>query len=125
MAKNRQTKTGRETSIEGGILFFEDAAQCDIDGPHMAGIIGDGYTNTIRVISLGVAWYQNVWLGPGATIKEDIDVQMTLRREIRSGRGYWYAYRRVHGKLFKRFVGDDESINQTRLLAIAQKMPSL
>ena len=125
MAKNRQTKTGRETSIEGGLLFFEDAMQCDIDTPKMAQIIGDGYTNTIRVISLGVAWYQDVWLAPGATHREDIDVQMTLRREIRSGRGYWYAYRRVHGKLFKRFVGDDEAVNQRRILEVAQKMPSL
>ncbi|MBZ0284046.1 MAG: hypothetical protein K8L97_25120 [Anaerolineae bacterium] len=51
-------------------------------------------------------------------------MQMTLRREIRSGRGHWYAYRRVFGKLHKRYVGTDDLISQMKLLEVAQKMPS-
>jgi hypothetical protein len=120
----RSTKTGTETSIKDGVLFFEDARQCHIDDDAFPEIIGDGYTKTIRVISLSSEWIRNVWLDNGIKVKEDIDVGMTLRREIRSGRGYWYAYRRVFGKLHKCFVGTDENVTQTRLLDIAKAMPS-
>lgn len=121
----RQTKTGRDASIVDGILYFEDARQCAVDDEQFKDIIGDGYTNSIRLVSLASNWVQNVWLDYNVKIQETIKFEMTLRREIRSGRGHWYAYRRVATKLHKRYVGTDENINQERLLAIAQKMPSL
>lgn len=125
MKKPRKTPVRSESSIVDGVLYFEDARQCDVDSDAMKEIIGDGYTNAIRVVSLDTNWYQTIWLGYDVKIKEDINVQMTLRRETRSGRGHWYAYRRVARKLYKRYVGTDDNINQKRLLEIAQKMPSL
>lgn len=121
----RTTKTGRETVIVNGDLFFEDARQCHIDDETMKDIIGDGYTNAIRVMSLNYDWEQTVWLTYETKIVEQINVEMTLRREIRWNRGHWYAYRRVAGKLHKRYVGTDDAINQSRLLEVARKMPSL
>lgn len=121
----RKTKTGYETSIVDGNLYFEDAKQCEVDDAVFRDIIGDGYTKSIRVISLDRNWIQKVWVTYDAHIVETINVEMTLRREIRSGAGHWYAYRRVHKVLHKRYVGTDEKINQERLLEVAQKLPSL
>ena len=123
--KKRVTKTGRETVIIGGSLFFEDARQCHIDDDNMKDVIGDGYCNSIRLESLYTNWIEKVWLDYQVVIIDEINVQMTLRREIRHNRGHWYAYRRVATKLHKRYVGTDDAINQKRLLEIAQKMPSL
>lgn len=125
MRKLRMTKTGYDTSISGGKLYFEDALQCPVDSSQFAEIIGDGYTNTIRVESLSARWIETAWVTYDAKVKSEINVQMTLRREVRSGRGYWYAYRRVLGKLHKRYVGQDEQITEELLLKIAQKMPSV
>lgn len=125
MKPPRMTKTGYETCIMGGTLFFEDAAQCPVDSPQFAEIIGDGYTNAIRLFSLSKGWYEREWMSEVGFVNYDINVQMTLRREVRSGKGYWYAYRRVLGKLYKRYVGQDEEITEKRLLTIAQKMPSV
>lgn len=125
MAKRRQTKTGLETMIFNGSLYFEDAIQCPVDDPRFAEIIGDGYTNAIRLESLSARWIETSYVTVDAKITSDINMQMTLRREVRSGRGYWYAYRRVLGKLHKRYVGQDEEITEELLLKIAQKMPSV
>lgn len=125
MKKIRLTKVGYETSIMGGSLYFEDAEQCPVDSSQFAEIIGDGYTTSIRLVSLSARWIETAWVTMDTKVKSDVNVQMTLRREIRSGRGYWYAYRRVLGKLYKRYVGQDEEINEDLLLKIAQKMPSV
>lgn len=121
--KTRQTKTAGEASIIGGALYFEDARQCAVDDERFGDIIGDGYTRAIRVVSLDREWYQNVWIDLHSKVREDINVQMTLRREIRSGRGHWYAYRRFAGTLHKRYVGDDQNITQGRLLDVARALP--
>lgn len=121
----RKTKTGLETSIVDGVLYFEDCRQCRVDDVVFISIIGDGYTKSIRLISLDRNWIQKVWVTSDASITENINVEMTLRREIRSGAGHWYAYRRVHGTLHKRYVGTDEKLNQERLLEVAQNLPSL
>ena len=123
--KPRITKTGTDTMILRGDLYFEDCRQCAVNDEVFKEIIGDGYTKSIRVISLDTQWLLNVHLSPGVKITEQINMEMTLRRELRSERGHWYAYRRVAGTLYKRYVGTDDAITQERLLAIAQKMPSL
>lgn len=121
----RKTKSGSIASIVNGNLYFEDVRQCPVDDPRFAEIVGDGYTNSIRLVSLDSGWAQTVWLDWNTSVKETINLEMTLRREVRAHRGYWYAYRRVHGKLYKRFVGDDENVNQGALLKVARSMPSL
>lgn len=123
--KTRKTPTATIASIQGGQLFFEDAYQCPVDSPAFAEIIGDGYTNSIRLISLDSDYILNVWVTLDAKIKEALKVEMTLRREVRGNKGHWYAYRRTAGKLHKRYVGDDESLSQSKLLAVAQRMPSV
>lgn len=120
----RQTKTGAETSIVNGILYFEDCNQCKVTDEVFPEIIGDGYTKTIRLVSLAADWIEHVWLDGVGMVKEDIDFEMTLRREIRCGRGHWYAYRRVMGKLNKRYVGTDENVTQKRLVEVARAMPT-
>jgi len=125
MRKVRSTPTGNDTSIHGGKLYFEDAVQCDVDSPQFAEIIGDGYTKSIRVVSLAFRWLETDYIGWDAKITTDVNVQMTLRREVKSGRGYWYAYRRVMGKLHKKYVGQDDQIDEKKLLEIARKMPTI
>lgn len=125
MKKMRMTPTVYETSIMGGVLYFEDAAQCPVDSPQFAEIIGDGYTNSIRLESLSTRWIETAWVTLDSNVRSEINMAMTLRREVRSGAGYWYAYRRVLGKLHKRYVGQDEQITEELLLKIAQKMPGI
>lgn len=125
MRKMRMTPTGYETMILNGVLYFEDAAQCPVDSPQFAEIIGDGYTKSIRLESLSTRWLETAWVTLDSKVQSEINFQMTLRREIRSGAGYWYAYRRVLGKLHKRYVGTDDQITEELLLKIAQKMPSV
>lgn len=124
MKKTRATKTGNDTSIINGVLYFEDVKQCAVDSPDFAEMIGDGTLTSIRVISLDTAWYTVEYIDMDSKIKDDVNVQMTLRREIRSGRGHWYAYRRVLGTLYKRYVGNDDVIDQKRLLTVARALPS-
>jgi hypothetical protein len=124
MKKTRATKTGRETSIVNGKLYFEDAMQCAVDSSLFAEIIGDGTVKSIRVTSLDTAWYTTEWIDYDSKVSSDVNVQMTLRREIRSGRGHWYAYRRVLGTLYKRYVGNDDLITQKRLLDVARALPT-
>lgn len=122
--KLRSTKTLYETSIMHGRLYFESVEQCAVDSELFPQIIGDGYTNAIRVVSLSNEWIHNTYFGQDVKLSTEINMQMTIRRELRSGQGYWYAYRRVGGKLHKRYVGTDEQVTEQRLLDIAQKLPS-
>jgi len=120
----RATITGRDTSIIDGVLYFEDCSQCKVTDAVFPEIIGDGYTKTIRLVSLESNWFENVWIDGVGRQSEDIDFEMTLRREIRSGSGHWYAYRRVFGKLYKRYVGSDEKVTQEKLIQVARAMPT-
>lgn len=123
MKATRKTPTGSETSIVNGCLYFEDAKQCPVDSEQFTDIIGDGYTDKIRIHSLSTNWLEKNYIGFDASLTTNINVQMTMRREIRSGRGYWYAYRRFNGQLFKRFMGQDSDITERKILDIARKMP--
>jgi hypothetical protein len=123
MKPTRQTPTGKDTSIVNGCLFFEDAKQCAVDSELFTEIISDGYTNSIRIISLSSNWAERNYIGFDAVLITTVNVQLTMRRELRYGRGYWYAYRRFGGKLFKRFMGQDADISENKILEIARKMP--
>lgn len=39
---------------------------------------------------------------------------MTVRREKRAKGSFWYGYRKFHGKLFKRYVGKDVTLDKLR-----------
>jgi len=117
----RNSPVRTQTRIENGILYFEDVRQAAVEDDAFREIIEK--EKSIRVISLDFSWYQTVHFD-GYSIKENIDCEMTLRSERRSGTLYWYAYRRVFGKLYKRFVGQCDSINNRKLLEVARKLPT-
>jgi hypothetical protein len=120
----RKTKTGSESSIVDGKLFFEDCQQCEVDSPTFSEMLEWHGQASIRVVSLSSDWFQRVFIGSDVVIRESINLEMTIRPENRSGKRHWYAYRRVFGKLYKRYVGVSESITQTRLVEVARRMPS-
>lgn len=122
--KNRTTKTGSETSIQAGALYFEDIRLCAVDSDVFREMIDDPYTTKIRVLSLSTHWQTGTYVTATDYVVDDINVQMSLRRETRSGRNYWYAYRRVFGQLNKRFVGQSEGVTEKRLLEVARSLPT-
>lgn len=125
MKKTRNCKTARDAAIYGGQIYFEDVRQCGLSDELAHDILDDTHLKAIRVISLSRDWYNEVylWDAAGATIKETINYQFTMRKEKRGQRWCWYAYRRVAGTLFKRYVGISEEITEERLLKIAQALP--
>ena len=102
--KLRTTKTGSETSIQLGHLYFEDVKQCAVDSDVFREMIDEPYVTTIRLMSLTYTWTVGQWVTLTDKVVDTVNVEMTLRSEVRSGRKYWYAYRRVFGKLNKRYV---------------------
>lgn len=121
----RKCKTAFETAIVDGYLYFEEAVQCDITDPIFTEMIEEKTLTSIRLISLSSSWQQRVWLDYSVSIIEQINMEMTLRKEKRGQLNHWYAYRRVLGRLHKRYVGTSEQVTEKRLLEIAQKMPSV
>lgn len=115
-----------EVRIEDGKLFIEDAFQCRLDDPIAAEMLEDKYITSVRLVSLETNWVANVALyqaGNWVEIEQIINLEMTLRKEKRSGKFHWYAYRRKGGKLYKRYVGYSENMTAARLVEIAAKMP--
>lgn len=124
MKKMRSTKTGRDAAIVAGAIYFEDVLQAQLGADLATDILDDKHLKAIRLISLSVDWVNNVhYWETGAVVKENINFQYTLRKEKRAQRWVWYAYRRVAGVLFKRYVGGSEELTEQRLLDIAQKLP--
>lgn len=123
MKKTRHCKTAWSAAIVGGFIFFEDVVQANLYDESATEILDDEYLRAIRVVSLSDDWQLNVTFGDGTTIKEDINMQMTLRKEKRGNLDHWYAYRRVFGKLHKRYVGTSEKIVPSRLVQIARVLP--
>jgi len=122
---NKKQYFDYETSIYDGALYFEDAMQAKIGTEDFTDIIDHKTVKTIRLISLSSDWVETVWFGGDTgTKKEIIDTELTLRKEVRSGNSHWYAYRRVLGKLHKRYVGSSEKVTQIRLVEICRAMPT-
>lgn len=123
--KPRNTPISYETSIRDGRLYFEDVAQAEIDTEQFTEIIDDKHTTSLRLVSLASNWEENDWLSGVGYVKFSLKLEMTLRAEIRSGTKVWYAYRRVGGILFKRYVGQSEAVTTKRLVAVAQRLPGI
>jgi len=123
MAKtHRKTPTALDTRIENGILYFGDKQIALMDSELFAATLDDRWTKSIRLISLHDNWQSREYISGVGTMTFKINVEMSLRRETRSGRNYWYAYRRAGGKLQKRFVGQSEDVTTERLVKVAQRM---
>ena len=130
MKKRRLTPTARTGySIRDGILYMHDEVA---DEDIFCGRLDNDEDpvnlpacRVVRLESLSSDWYRRVYIPEtGQFLTEDINVQMTLRSEERSGELYMYAYRRVFGKLHKRYVGRATEITQQRLLDVAKKLPA-
>jgi hypothetical protein len=121
---SRKSKVKDESSIVGGFLYFEDCKQCSIQDEVFVEFLEFKGQGAIRLVSLEHNYAQRVWMETGAKVVEEINTEMTLRPEARSGRRHWYAYRRVHGKLFKKYVGTSENVTHDRLLEVSKAMPS-
>ena len=76
------------------------------------------------------AWY--VWLSTAASFRfastqrrliihghGPLLAPISLRKERRRQGLFWYAYRRVHGQLYKRYVGRSEQLTLARLDEVA------
>lgn len=122
MAKERQCKTRYTASITNGGLYFEDVRQCWLNDALAAEILEDKNLGAIRVVSLSSNWYERVWVDLNTSVRADLKVEMTLRKEKRGDKWHWYAYRRKGGVLQKRYVGQSETINERRIVEIAQSL---
>lgn len=122
MAKERLCKTRFEASITNGDVYFEDVRQCWLNDPTAADILEDKHLKAIRVVSLSSNWHERIFVDYSTSVKADLNVEMTLRKEKRSDKWHWYAYRRKGGVLQKRYVGQSETISEYRLVEIAQTL---
>jgi len=120
----RNTKIRYETSIVNGKLFFEDVEQCVIGSDEWIEVLEDKHLKSIRLVSLNYTWTEGVWYTNDTRTVEEINVEMTLRKEMRAGTAHWYAYRRVLGTLYKRYVGQSDKLTERRLIDVARAMPS-
>lgn len=81
--------------------------------------------HTVTQIPLGsLEWY--LWLTHNTVFYfVTTNGTFTARKEHRSGSWYWYAYRRVHGKLHKQYLGRSEELTGTRLTTAASVFSTL
>lgn len=121
--KDRVTKVGNEYAIVGAKFLIEDTEQCDIANDNFPEMIEHDSVRAIRVVSISHNYYMNVWLTMDVKIVENIHFDFTIRKEKKSGRNYWYAYRKLGGKQYKRYVGTSEQITEQRLLEVAKNLP--
>lgn len=94
--------------IENGVLHF----------------IQDGAEQTIAVGS--DAW--TAWLNDATRfyVKNQQHGHFSCRKETRQrGSAYWSAYRRVHGRMYRIYVGKDDDLTPQRLDEIAQRLQQM
>lgn len=66
------------------------------------------------------AWF--AWLLLGFTFYyQDRLAPFTARRELRRKRYFWYAFRRVHGKLRKLYLGPSHRLSSQSLDLVARR----
>jgi hypothetical protein len=122
--KEHKSKSGQDVSIRFGYLYFGGVEEYLIEDGRFVSMIEDKYIKSIRVVSLSSEWVESVWIPGVDNVSASIDLQMTLRKEIRSDKAYWYAYRKVGGKQYKRYVGMSDQITSRKLVDIARSMPN-
>lgn len=120
--KDRQTPLRNVTAIIDGWICLDGIPEWQMDTEAAELFFDDKHTTSLRLVSLSANWYSNEWVTGVGYAKFDISVQMTLRKEIRSGRAHWYAYRRAGGKLLKRYVGQSDRITSKRLVEVARTL---
>lgn len=117
------SRTEWENRIEKGAWWVEDVYQCQIDSVDMSEWLK--HETVIVVISLEVDIEITIAHGNKIYTREPLDVRMTLRCEKRGQMRQWYAYKRIHGVLRKKYLGHDEDIKTERIVDIAKKYSGL
>lgn len=120
--KARRTKTGQDCAIVRGWFYIEEAKQCKITDEIFQEILEDKTIKAIRIETLSNDWHSEVWGGQDF-FNVEANVEMTVRREIRSGKSYWYAYRRAGGVLAKRYIGQAVDFTELKLAKVAASLP--
>ena len=78
-------------------------------------------TQETRVAVDSPAWF--AWLDEASSFSFEVGrggYRLTVRKEQRRTRLYWYAYLKVDAKLHNAYVGPSATLSQQRLDAIAQ-----
>jgi LuxR family maltose regulon positive regulatory protein len=81
--------------------------------------------NNAAAISVGSpAWYS--WLAEDTHCSFHFSHEsgdFTARKERKQrGQWYWVAYRQVHGKLYKAYLGKSETLSEEHLCVVAQTL---
>ena len=118
----RKTKTGADCAIVRGKLFIEDALQCKMTDEIFQELLDDATIKAIRIETLSSDWHSEVWGGMDY-YNVEANVEMTVRKEIRSGKAYWYAYRRAGGKLYKKYIGQGADFTELKIARVAASLP--
>jgi hypothetical protein len=128
-ARVRKTATDNVCIVELGAFKFERGGrvQAVLGSPEATALLEDGTSiPAFRVHSLDHAYgiREYVSLETNDVITDYFNVEMTVRREKRGNTIHWYAYRRVFGKLYKKYVGRSDAITCQRLLEVAKSLPT-
>ncbi|MFM6916659.1 MAG: coiled-coil domain-containing protein [Dolichospermum sp.] len=71
-----------------------------------------------------VKWFQ--WLGENASFKFTAgfggENSYRARKEVLGGVVYWYAFKKVNGKLHKRYIGKPHEVTHNRLCEVAKSI---
>lgn len=119
--KIRSTPTGNENAVIDGWTWQDGEREFFIGSEEFTDLLERDSIASIRIESLSIQWVERTYHDANLKTDRPLNVQMTLRKEIRSGRAYWYAYRRV-GKLYKRYVGQSYTVTERRIVEIAENM---
>lgn len=92
-------------------LFLPDqqAPLCQVDSPAWF-----AWLATVGSFRFASAQRRSIIRGYGPLL-----APISLRKEQRRHGTFWYAYRRAHGQLYKRYVGPSDQLTLAKLDAVA------
>ena len=68
----------------------------------------------------GSAWLESV--SSFRYVSAGVSKPYTVRKEAKKGGDYWYGYRKVEGKLHKKYIGKSSELNTAKLEEIAEAL---
>lgn len=121
--KDRSTKTGRSAALIDGVLHLDGIPECKMSDPLFVSFLDDPSIKAIRIVSLEKQWTEKYWLDGVGFQTAEIRLDFTIRKEIRSKKIYWYAYRKTGGIQAKRYMGMSEQVEPYQIARVASKLP--
>ena len=89
-------------SVTQGTIELEDSKVFELDSPK------------------GSAWLESI--GSFRFEPSGANKPYTVRKESGKGGDYWYGYRKVAGKLHKKYIGKSSEVNTVKLEEIAEAL---